>query len=148
MMFQRLFIFVFLLVLVACNQDNIAEINKIEKQIKSFEESLITFEKFSESCLIEARAKELLINDELLIKLLAFDVSLLDLHLKILITKSVFESLNGSISKDLFAELQLDLLNTMNKTSLEFTKDMLPIIENDINSLRKEKDSIENLRGL
>lgn len=147
-MLQKLMIFVFLFIsIIVFSQDNTAEIKKIEKQIKFFEEDLLIFEKFSENFLSEAKDKGLLIEDALLLKLLAFDISLLDLSFKISITKGVLESLNGSIPSGLI-ELQMDLLNTAKKPPMEFIKDMLSIIKDGINSLKKEKDLIENSQFL
>lgn len=149
-MLQKLIIFVFLFVFVpimAFDQDGTAKIKKIEKQIKSFEEDLLTFENFSKNFLSEAKDKGLLIEDALLLKLLAFDITLLDLSFKISITKGVLESLKGSIPSGLI-ELQMDLLNTAKKPPMEFIKDMLSIIKDGINSLKKEKDLIENWQFL
>ncbi|MDP3697431.1 MAG: hypothetical protein Q8R55_05435 [Candidatus Taylorbacteria bacterium] len=142
-MIRNLAIFVFLLMpVMVCGQDNTVEIKKIEKQIKSFEENLATFEKFSENFLAEAKSKGSPMDNDLLLKLLAFDTNLLDLRFKILITRGVFESLNSSVSKDSLVELQLNVLRTGNKLPLEFVKDMLPLIEKGMSSLKKEKDLI------
>lgn len=146
-MLPKLLITIFLLVPVMIfGQDNTAKINRIEKKIKSFEKNLLTLEKFSESLFAEAKSKGLLIEDDLLLKLLDFDSKLLDLGFKISITKGVYKSLNGPVSKnylDPLVELQLGLLSTNNKPPTEFIKDMLLIIEDRINSLKKERDLIK-----
>lgn len=148
-MLRKLLITIFLLVpVMVFGQDNTVKINGIEKKIRSFEEDLLTLEKFSENFLSEAKDKGLLIEDALLLKLLAFDVGILDLSFKISITKGVLKLLNDPVSKnslDPLVELQLDLLSTGNKPPIEFVKDMLLIIEDSINSLKKEGDLIEKL---
>src|SRR3989344_4164970 len=137
-MLRKLIVFGFLLVLPAVvsgqdnTQDSIVEIKRIDNQIKSFEENLTTFEKFSENFLAETEAQGLAINDDLLFRLFSFDITFSDLSFKILITRGVFESLSGPVPRDPFVEQQLGVLNTMNKPPLEFVRDMLSIIEERI----------------
>lgn len=125
-------------------QNEAETIQKIDFQLQNFDRTVSDLKDFSDNFFAILEARKVPDKDPIYSQLLLFDAKLIDTNFKLAAIYGVLKMIEDKnepvdpIISILIAMLPKD------KPPLEFVKDMLPIISNSLETLKREKQHLEN----